>query len=110
VPITHTNLAPMATVEVQFPVDFNLISAPLSCADNGGVQLCDEGTINAGQGIELVFIVEIDAQAADGPRDSDFMVASDRPDNQPGNNLALLTTTVLANLVASDDFESCGDS
>jgi len=104
------NPAPMTTVEVQFPVDFNLISSPLSCADNGGVQLCDEGTINAGQGIELVFIVEIDAQAADGPRDSDFMVASARPDNQPGNNLALLTTTVLANLVATDSFESCGDS
>jgi len=104
------NPAPMTTMEVQFPVDFNLISMPSSCADNGGAQLCDEGTLIAGQGIELVFIVEVDAQAADGPRDSDFMVASARPDNQPGNNLALLNTTVLANLVATDYFESCGDS
>lgn len=104
------NPAPMTTVEVQLPADFNLISTPSSCADNGGVQLCDEGTINPGQGIELVFIVEVDAQAADGPRDSDFMVTSVRPDTQTGNNLALLTTTVQANLVATDSFESCGDS
>ena len=104
------NPASMTTVEAQFPMDFNLISAPSSCADIGGVQLCDEGTINAGQGIELVFIIEVDTQAADGPRDSDFMVTSVRPDTQTGNNLALLTTTVLANLVATDSFESCGDS
>lgn len=69
-----------------------------------------EDTINAGQGIELIFIVEVDAQAADGPRDSDFMIASARPDNQIGNNLTLLSTTVLANLVATDSYESCGDS
>jgi len=102
------NAAPTTTVETEFPADFNMVSAPPTCSDVGGVQVCDEGTLSAGQGIELVFIVEVDGQATDGPRESNYLVASARPDSQPGNNNALLTTTVLADLVVTDSFESCG--
>jgi len=102
------NAAPTTTVETEFPADFNMVSAPPTCSDVGGVQVCDEGTLSAGQGIELVFIVEVDSQATDGPRESNYLVASARPDSQPGNNNALLTTTVLADLVVTDSFESCG--
>jgi len=104
------NAATTTTVDVEFPVDFSPISLPPTCSEVGGVQVCDEGTLSAGQTIELVFIVEVDGQATDGPRDSSYLVTSARPDNQPGNNDAVLTTTVLANLVATDSFESCGDS
>jgi len=104
------NAAPATTVEVEFPVDFIPVSAPATCSEVGGVQVCDEGTLGAGQGRELVFIVEVDAQAADGARDSSYLVASARPDSQPADNDALLTTTVLADLVATDSFERCGDN
>ena len=103
------NAALSTIVDVEFPSDFNLLSAPPTCADVGGIQVCDEGTLSAGQAIELVFVTEVDSQAADGPRDSSYLATSARPDNQPGNNNAMLTTTVLANLVATDSFESCGD-